>query len=88
MNQTPFYREAGTGEGVVCLHSNASASAQWRPLMERLSPRFRVLAPDSYGAGKSPAWPTDRIVMLRDEVAFLEPIFERAGSPFCLVGHS
>ena len=72
----------------MCLHSNASASAQWRPLMERLSPRFRVLAPDSYGAGKSPAWPTDRIVMLRDEVAFLEPIFERAGSPFCLVGHS
>jgi hypothetical protein len=28
----PFYREAG--DGVVCIHSSASASAQWRPLLE------------------------------------------------------
>ena len=84
----PFFREAGCGPGVVCLHSNASASSQWRELMERLAPRFRVLAADSYGAGKSPAWPTDRPIWLRDEVALLEPVFARAGDPFALVGHS
>ena len=28
--------------------------------MELLAPRFRVLAPDSYGSGKSPEWPSDR----------------------------
>lgn len=87
-HQLPFHREAGSGEGVVCLHANASASAQWRALMERLSSRFRVLAPDSYGAGKSPAWPVDRVVTLSDEVALLEPVFGLAGNPFCLVGHS
>lgn len=84
----PFYREAGAGPGVVCLHSNASSSSQWRALMEALAPHFHVLAVDSYGAGKSPAWPADREVMLKDEVALLEPVFARAGDPFMLVGHS
>jgi pimeloyl-ACP methyl ester carboxylesterase len=85
---TPFFREAGAGPGVVCLHANASSSAQWRALMDRLAPKFHVLAPDSYGAGKSPAWPTGRLVRLRDEAALLEPVFVRAGEPFALVGHS
>lgn len=85
---SPFFREAGSGPGVVCLHSNASTSSQWRALMDRLAPRFRVLAADAYGAGKSPAWPTDRPIGLRDEVALLEPVFARAGDPFALVGHS
>ena len=88
MNPEPFFREAGTGAGVLCLHSNASNSGQWRALMELLAPRFHVLAADSYGAGKSPAWPTDRPVRLQDEVALLEPVFARAGDPFALVAHS
>lgn len=85
---TPFFREAGTGSGVVCLHSNASQSSQWRALMESLAPGFRVFAADSYNAGKSPAWMAKRPLTLRDEVALLEPVFERAGDPFGLVGHS
>ena len=85
---TPYFREAGSGPGVVCLHSNASTSAQWRALMECLSSSHRVFAPDSLGAGKSPAWPVDRAVTLRDEVALLEPVFAAAGEPFSLVGHS
>jgi pimeloyl-ACP methyl ester carboxylesterase len=88
MQPTPFFREAGSGPGVVCLHSNATSSGQWRGLMETLAPKFRVLAADSYGAGKSPAWPTDRTIGLRDEVALLEPVFQRVGDPFTLVGHS
>ena len=83
-----FYREAGSGPGVVCLHSNASSSTQWRGLMDMLAPKFHVLAADSYGAGKSPAYPADRKVRLSDEVALLEAVFARAGEPFSLVGHS
>jgi pimeloyl-ACP methyl ester carboxylesterase len=83
-----FFREAGAGPGVVCLHSNASSSGQWRALMDALRPKFLVLAPDSYGAGRSPAWPAGRKVTLRDEVALLEPAFARARAPFSLVGHS
>ena len=88
MTTGAFFREAGSGPGVVCLHSNASTSGQWRALMEMLAPRFHVLAADSYGAGKSPPWPAGRQVSLRDEVALLEPVFAGAGDPFALVGHS
>jgi len=56
----PYVREAGTGPGVVCIHSNASSSAQWRGLMELLSVNHRVLASDSYGSGKSPDWHSAR----------------------------
>ena len=87
-NQLRFFREAGAGPGVVYLHSNASSSSQWRGLMDRLSGRFRVFAPDSLGAGKSPPWPAAGEVCLRDEVALLEPVFAMAGDPFFLVGHS
>ena len=73
---------------MVCLHSNASSSGQWRALMERLAPKFHVLAPDAYGAGRGPAWPADRPVTLRDEVALIEPVLALAGDPFALVGHS
>ena len=85
---SPFFREVGSGPGVVCLHANASTSSQWRALMESLAPKFHVLAADSFGAGKSPPWPTDRQVSLRDEVALLEPVFARAGDPHALVAHS
>lgn len=83
----PFFREAGAGPGVVCLHSNAASSSQWRALMDTLAPRYRVFAADSYGAGRSPAWPA-RPVSLGDEAALLEPVFERAGDGQALVGHS
>jgi len=80
------FREAGSGPGVVCLHSNASSSGQWRALMDLLAPKFLVIAADSYGAGKSPTRPPN--TMLKDEVTLLEPVFARAGDPFALVGHS
>lgn len=86
--QSPFFREAGAGPGVVCLHSNASSSNQWRALLECLASRYHVLAADSLGAGQSPAWPAGRAVSLHDEAALLEPVFARAGAPFVLVGHS
>lgn len=84
----PYVREAGSGTSIVCIHSSASSSGQWRPLMERLADRFRVIAPDLYGSGKTPAWPDDRPMYLDDEVALLEPVFQSAGERFHLVGHS
>ena len=84
----PYYREIGSGPGVVCIHANASTSGQWRELMDLLAPKFRVLAPDSYDSGKGPHWPSDRIIRLRDEVDLVEPVIARAGSPVALVGHS
>jgi pimeloyl-ACP methyl ester carboxylesterase len=83
-----FFREAGAGPGVVCLHASASTSGQWSGLMDRLAPSYRVIAPDSYDAGYGPRWWSDRVIGLRDEAAVIEPALAQAGSPFALVGHS
>lgn len=85
---TPFFLEAGSGPGVVCLHANASTSGQWRDLMAVLAPTFHVMCPDLYDAGQGPGWPSDRTIGLRDEVALVEPIMARAGARLSLVGHS
>lgn len=84
----PHVREAGAGPAVVCLHSNASHSGQWRDLMSQLSPQYRVLAPDSFGSGQSPDWHSDRVISLSDEVDLLAPVIDRLDAPFFVVGHS
>lgn len=88
MKPQPFFREAGSGPAVICLHANASTSTQWRGLMDLLSPTHRVIAPDNYGAGKSPDWHSPSRIALQDEVDFLEPVFSQAEQPFALIGHS
>jgi pimeloyl-ACP methyl ester carboxylesterase len=86
--QAPFYREAGVGPSVVCLHSSASSSGQWRALTDRLADRFRLLAVDLYGSGKTVAWPQDQPMLLDDEIALLQSVFRAAGDRFHLIGHS
>src|SRR5215510_5861771 len=83
-----YFREAGSGTAVVCIHSSASTSGQWRPLMERLADRFRVIAVDLYGSGKTAAWPHDQPMRLDDELALLSSVFRAAGDRFHLIGHS
>jgi pimeloyl-ACP methyl ester carboxylesterase len=56
--------------------------------MDRLADRYRVIAADLYGSGKSPPWPGDRPMWLDDQIALLAAAFERAGERFHLVGHS
>lgn len=85
---TAHFHEFGAGPSVVCIHSNASSSSQWRPLMERLSNRYRVVAVDTYAAGRSPEWPEGCKGTLAEETALLEEIFRAAGDSFHLAGHS
>jgi pimeloyl-ACP methyl ester carboxylesterase len=84
----PFVREAGQGTTVLCLHSNASTSAQWRGLIDLLSPHFRVLAPDLLGAGRSAPWPVVAGARMQHELDALAPLIEGAGESLHLVGHS
>jgi pimeloyl-ACP methyl ester carboxylesterase len=82
------YREAGAGPGVVLAHSSCSTSGQWRALIEQLSPRFHVLAPDLIGYGRTASWPQGRGNLYDDEAAILFAMAERAGGRAHLVGHS
>jgi pimeloyl-ACP methyl ester carboxylesterase len=40
------YREAGTGPGLVLLHSALLSHREWEPAVEYLTDRFRVVLPD------------------------------------------
>ena len=86
-SSAPFFREAGNGPNVVCLHSSAASSAQWRPLMDQLGDKYRVLAVDLYGEGKSPPWTSARDCTIDDELELLNPLLDER-APFILVGHS
>lgn len=48
------YREAGSGdEAVLLIHGMAGSSETWRAVMPQLSRKYRVVAPDLLGHGKS-----------------------------------
>lgn len=83
-----FVRDSGNGPAVLCLHSNASSSAQWRALTDLLAPTHRVLAVDLLGAGRSDPWPVASGARLRHELDALAPVLQAAGGPLHLVGHS
>lgn len=88
MRSAVSIHEAVAGDPVVCIHASASSAGQWTSLVERLDDRFRPLAVDLHGAGRSPAWRGDRPLTLADEVALLEPVLAATGARFHLVGHS
>jgi len=49
------YREAGSGPPVVLLHGGIidAAHVSWPPVIDRLTPEYRVVAPDLLGYGES-----------------------------------
>ena len=72
---------------VLCIHSFASSSRQYRGLAERLAPRFEVVAADLYGHGERPAWSGEHPFTVADEAACFEALLPQEGSVH-LVGHS
>lgn len=89
-NRPPFEPLAaqvqGHGELVVCLHSSAGSSAQWRGLAQALAERWQVLSPDLHGHGRSPAWPAGAGDTLHTDAAAVAAL---AGpGRMHLVGHS
>lgn len=82
------YLEVGKGEPLVLLHSSGCSGAQWRALVEQLSPRYRVLAPDLYGYGATAPWPGHGPLTLAHEAQIVRAMLARAGAPAHLVGHS
>lgn len=76
-----------TGAAVLCIHSFAGSSRQYRGLAERLAPRFVVLARDLYGHGDAAPWHGKRPFSLADEAAPFEALLPQE-PPVHLVAHS
>lgn len=82
------YLDQGRGEPVVLLHSSGASGAQWRALAERLSGRYRVIAPDLYGYGATAPWPGRGAFSLAREAEIALAMLELADEPAHLIGHS
>ena len=61
---------------------------QCNVLQHLSSQRCSRRAPDSYRSGKSADWASDRVIALKDEVEFIEPVLAAAEDHLFLVGNS
>jgi pimeloyl-ACP methyl ester carboxylesterase len=78
---------AGNGAPVLLLHGSASAAVMWAPAIDALKPKFRVIAPDLIGYGRTESWSDGHDFSVEDELCLLEPLLPR-GAPVHVVGHS
>jgi acyl-coenzyme A synthetase/AMP-(fatty) acid ligase/pimeloyl-ACP methyl ester carboxylesterase len=85
----PDLADAPTAAGrptIVCVHGNPTWAALWRTVLQRLGPRYRVIAVDQLGMGYS-ARPGLR--RYADRVADLSDVIDALGiaGPIVVVGH-
>ena len=81
------------GTPVLLIHGNCSSALFWEPLVRRLPPTLRVVAPDLRGYGDTETAPVDATRGLRDfadDVAALldDPTLFAADARPVVVGHS
>jgi pimeloyl-ACP methyl ester carboxylesterase len=90
--QRPILRNAvlaaGFGTPVLLLHGSASSSAMWTPVINALKARFRLIAPDLIGYGRTDAWPEKYEFRLDDELRLIEPLIEHQPGGAHVVAHS
>lgn len=86
------FLERGQGPLVVLLHSAGLGAGQWRALMGALEGRFRLVAPNMLGYGRSSPWPDDQDMALAAELDLLDVLLDvrlgDVGGDIHLVGHS
>ena len=83
------YEVASQGEAVVFLHGMTGSTQDWANQIAGLSPKYRIVAMDQRGHGKSaaPSKPEEYYVqVLVDDVIELLKMLDI--KKFCLVGHS
>jgi len=86
--RTVSYEEAGAGPTMLLLPPGASPAAAWRPVMERLAGRFRMVAVNFAGYGETDRFPGGALRDLSAEAAAVAAVAARLDGPIHLVGHS
>lgn len=82
-----FYRDEGAGPIVLLGHSSTASSGQWRPLLARLKDRYRLIALDHVGYGRT-AGHTGGTPLIEQELAIIDALLQAVDEPAHLVGHS
>jgi pimeloyl-ACP methyl ester carboxylesterase len=76
---------AGSGPPVLLLHGSASSAMMWTAVIEALKSRFRLIAPDLIGYGRTDPWPNGHDFSIDDELRLIEPLIH---APAHVVAHS
>ena len=82
------YSDTGSGPAVVLVHSSASGHRQWQRLVEALQSRYRLIAVNLFGYGKTSSWPGTRPLTTADQAELVAAAAELAPEPVALIGHS
>jgi pimeloyl-ACP methyl ester carboxylesterase len=82
------YTDTGAGPAVVLVHSSASGHRQWRRLVETLQTRYRLIAVNLFGYGKTSSWPNARPLSTADQAELVAAVSTLAPEPVALIGHS
>jgi haloalkane dehalogenase len=71
--------DCGSGPVVLFLHGNPDNADEWRPVIERLRNRYRCIAPDFPGYGKSTDLPASFSYSLADLKQFVDEVLRATG---------
>jgi len=82
------YQDAGSGPPVILAHCSGGSHRIWAPLTTALRDRYRVLAPDLLGYGRSEPWPPHARLHPWSDLGALIALAGAADEPVHLVGHS
>jgi pimeloyl-ACP methyl ester carboxylesterase/putative sterol carrier protein len=74
-----YYEEAGSGHAILCLHAACQDTLQYRHVLAGLSDRYRVIAVDAPGHGKSLMPSTGPFRNLTQHAAFNEKLIDKLG---------
>jgi pimeloyl-ACP methyl ester carboxylesterase len=86
--QVVSYDEYGAGPGLMLVHGSPGSASAWQPVGQRLSDRFRIVAPNLPGYGgtslEEPGGPDG----VPHAAGLLESLIRETGVPDVLAGHS
>ena len=82
------YDDYGAGPVVVLVHGSPGTSKAWQDVGERLSPRFRVIAPNLPGYGDTPREALEGQGDIARAAELIEAMLARLGPPLVIAGHS
>ncbi len=86
--QVVSYEEYGAGPGLMLVHGSPGSASAWQPVGQRLSDRFRIVAPNLPGYGgtslEEPGGPDG----VPHAAGLLESLIRETGAPDVLAGHS
>ncbi|GAB3267447.1 hypothetical protein GCM10027562_33760 [Arthrobacter pigmenti] len=90
-----FGSQPGDAPNLVLLHGFTSSGAGWTDALRRWTPRFRIVAPDARGHGRSQRFTDQELtepdfaVMTRDAAKVIQDLADNSPQqPLVVVGHS